>query len=159
MSQVYRFGTQQAMGAKGEQTLDEFFSQQYVVIEVSPEEQRQGFDRLFYGFAEGNYRVEYKTDHVAAASGNAAVELASVERDGHVISPGWAYTSQADWLMYYLPERSQVYQIDMTDVRRYLPIWLQFYRQRTVPNPDYHTRVLLVPLMEFERIAIRVWNL
>jgi len=97
--------------------------------------------------------VEYKTDHTAARTGNAFIETISVDSEQKA---GWAFTSQADVVLYYVPGRDQVYVLRTTAVRSRLPFWLQACEVRQVPNDGYHTHGLLVPLDELAGCADRV---
>ncbi len=69
---------------------------------------------------------------------------------------GWAYTSAADMLLYYVPGRSRIYVLTLTALRFRLPFWQQQYPVREIPNSGYHTHGLLVPLDELARCAQRV---
>lgn len=69
---------------------------------------------------------------------------------------GWALTSQAEILAYYLPEADLVYLLRMETLRRLVPQWQQRFRTRAAANKGYQTLGILVPLAEFERHAIEV---
>ena len=98
--------------------------------------------------------VEYKSDRTAERTGNAFVETVSVDTAN---KPGWAHSSQADWLMYLVPGQCEaLYIIRMADLRQRLATWQATYQQRRIPNDGYHTVGLLVPLHEFETIAYAV---
>ena len=99
--------------------------------------------------------MEYKGDRTAVASGNAFIELTSVDKDG---KPGWAYTSQARYLFYYLPGLI-LYVLTFEKLHNRLSAWIARYPQRSIPNRNYHTIGVLVPLVEFERHAIAKVNL
>lgn len=138
----------------GEKELDEFFSQWYNIQPVDREMQRQGIDRIFTRHDNDHvFKVEYKTDWKATKTQNAFVELISVDSIG---KPGWAYSSQADYLLYYLPEDILVYVIAFGNLRNCLPAWVDKYPERTIRNAGYNTVGVLTPLCEFERIATQV---
>lgn len=154
---TYNFATKLHEGQKHEQFLDELSAQWYEIREASREEQRRGIDRIFTEKATGLIvKVEYKADTTASRTGNAFVETISVDTAN---KPGWAYTSQADWLLYYLPQDGLIYLFELTTLRRHLPRWVKQFPARAIPNEGYKTHGILVPLDEFERYADKVVNL
>lgn len=151
----YTFTTQLTDGQKGERRLDAFFQKWFVIRPATDAEQRQGIDRHFTRRKDQRaFTIEYKTDHTAGRTGNAFVETISVDTDN---KPGWALTSQAQLLIYYIPDTGIIYVIDFARLRRNLPRWQQTYPQRAIPNRGYHTHGLLVPLLEFEKIANQIF--
>lgn len=153
---TYQFATQLQQGQTYEAALDARFADRYIIQPATPAQQRQGIDRVYRPRSEPHQvlYVEYKADRTAVRTGNAFVETVSVDTAN---KQGWAYTSQADWLMYLVPGEAEVlYIIRMADLRRQLPRWQRQYESRRVPNDGYHTVGLLVPLDEFERIAYAV---
>jgi hypothetical protein len=152
---VYDFTTQLHAGADGEARLDAYFAKWYTIRHATRIEQRCGIDRVF-SRPGGHFKVEYKTDATAASTGNAFVETVSVDT---IRKAGWAYASEADYLIYYVPGPETIYIVAMPALRRELARWKATYPLRKIPNKDYHTHGLLVPLDEFERIAERVDSL
>lgn len=151
---TYQFDKQLSVGEHGEGRLDAFFAQWFVIRVATRQEQRRGIDRIFTRHADGRvYAIEYKTDHTAGKTGNAFVETVSVDTAN---KPGWASRSEADLLIYYVPEDRLIYVIDFSHLRAHLPVWKKRYPQRSIPNQGYHTHGILVPLKEFEQIAIQV---
>jgi hypothetical protein len=153
---TYQFATQLAKGQSYEELLDERFSELHIIQPATPQQQRQGIDRVFRPRSAPHevMYVEYKADQKAAKTGNAFVEIVSVDTTGR---PGWAESSQADWLFYLVPGACEaLYIIRMADLRRRLPEWRRTCEQRRIPNEGYHTVGLLVPLAEFEQIAYAV---
>jgi hypothetical protein len=146
------FNSSFAVGRDGEEFLDKLFSIKFTIEQVDREDQRRGIDRYFTGKSEDAKRlaIEYKTDHRAADTGNAFIETVSVDSAD---KEGWAYKSQADYLIYYLPEDGLIYSIRMSALRRCLDRWAQEYPTRAAPNKGYNTYGILVPLHEFEDIA------
>lgn len=153
MTVTYDFDAKLRQGERFEAELDAIFSRDYDIRKATMHEQRQGIDRIFTRKDDGAVcRVEYKSDLTASKTGNAFVETVSVDMTG---KPGWAYTSQADYLVYYLPKDGTLYVITFDVLRRRLPAWKRF-PSRQIPNRGYKTVGLLVPLAEFERIATEV---
>lgn len=151
----YRFDVQHTRGLEGEAALDALFARWYRITAASATEQRQGIDRWF-SHDTRRISVEYKTDTTAARTGNAFVETVSVDTSG---KQGWAYTSQADYLAYYIPPDGVVYVMRFSRLRRQLPRWDLLYPTRTIPNQGYHTHGLLVPLREFEALSEAVMSI
>ena len=150
----YRFDQQALQGERGEAFLDRHFSRWFRIEPATLEEQRQGIDRHFHHLKSGqDFTVEYKTDSLASRTGNAFIETVSVDSGQKA---GWAFTSQADRLLYYVPGKQIIYILKMATIRARLPFWLQTCEVREVPNNGYHTHGLLVPLEELERCAERV---
>jgi len=150
---TYSFKEQLTAGEKSEQYLDRFFSQWYSITPVGMAEQRQGIDRIFTRADGTTFPIEYKTDWTAGKTGNAFVETVSVDTAN---KPGWAYSSKARYLIYYVPGDSLIYVIEFSRLRSHLQRWAKQYQTRAIPNQGYRTKGLLVPLMEFEKIAKQV---
>lgn len=150
---MYSFDTQLAQGEKGEEYLDQHFSRWYTVTRATAAQQRAGIDRWFTRPDGERLAVEYKTDRTAGRTGNAFVETVSVDT-AH--KPGWAYTSQARYLVYFIPEPETIYILPMAAIRYQVDAWRRAYPERRIPNGNYHTVGTLVPLHEFERWAITV---
>jgi len=154
MTHAYDFRERLQAGERGEAVLDALFTQWYRIAPATPAQQRHGIDRIFTSRESGaQIAVEYKTDSTASRTGNAFVETVSVDRAG---KPGWAYTSTATYLMYYVPGDDLLYILTFAALRQQLPRWLATYPTRSIPNRDYATQGILVPLHEFERIAAEV---
>ena len=116
--------------------------------------QRAGIDRIYREWGNGKeILVEYKSDWKASRTGNVFVETVSVDTEN---KPGWAYASQADILIYFLPDDDLVYVMRMEDVRGHLEEWGRRYMKRTIPNRGYGTVGLPVAQWEFEKLAIRI---
>ncbi len=92
--------------------------------------------------------IEYKTDFRAHETGHAFIETVSVDTEDKA---GWAYTSQADYLVYYAPALKAIYVMPLDSLRALLPGWLEVYPSRQAQNKTYATHGLLVPLEEFAR--------
>lgn len=153
---TYSFTKQLAQGQTYEDALDARFADRYIIQPATPQQQRQGIDRVYRPRKSPHevLYVEYKADRTAARTGNAFVETTSVDTAN---KGGWAYTSQADWLFYLVAgECEALYLIRMADLRACLPRWQRQYQERRIPNDGYHTVGLLVPLSEFEQIALAV---
>jgi hypothetical protein len=154
---TYTFDAQKARGDAGESFLDQVFTTDYEVQPATRAEQRRGIDRIFTRRRTGQrLAVEYKTDYKAAHTGNAFVETVSVDTVGKA---GWAYSSAADYLIYYVPGDEVIYVIALEVLRRELPRWLQEYPLRAAQNEGYATHGVLVPLDEFEAHAEAVMSI
>jgi len=151
---TYDFDTQLTAGEAAEHVLDNLFAAKFEISVVDRASQRSGIDRVFTR-RDGGHRltIEYKTDWTASKTGNAFVETVSVDTASKA---GWAYTSRADFLIYYLPDDRLIYVIQFSKLRRRLDRWNRQYRQKAIPNQGYNTVGLLVPLREFEQLATEV---
>lgn len=148
---VYDFKAQLAKGDVGERFLDAFFAGGYDIRPATPQEQRQGIDRVFTNRQTGQVtRIEYKTDYAAARTHNAFVETMSVDTAGKA---GWAYTSQADYVLYYVPGDGLIYVVALETLRQQLGRWCKVYPRRRANNHGYATHGIIVPLAEFELCA------
>lgn len=158
---TYSFAEQLKAGEVGEAALDTFFSRWFEVTPVSREEQREGIDRRFRELGPRGrvLTVEYKTDKTAARTNNAFVETVSVRPHGGrgEMKLGWAIRSRAEVLIYCIPEPQTIYVIQMARLRGQLERWQAVFPQRAIPNVGYETVGVLVPLGEFERIALQVY--
>jgi len=139
---------------EGEAVLDRYFKQWYDVAPASEAQQRDGIDRVFSCQKTGRrFTVEYKADGVAARTGNAFVETWSVAEDKR---RGWAYTSHAQMLIYFVPQTGAIYMASMLKIKEMLETWTADYREKSVKNSGkngnpYTTKGLPVPLLEFAR--------
>jgi hypothetical protein len=148
---TYTYDAQKTKGDAGESFLDQVFAADYEVRPATCAEQRRGIDRIFTRRQTGQrLAIEYKTDYKAAHTGNAFVETVSVDTAGKA---GWAYSSEADYLMYYIPADGLIYVLALETLRRELPRWVREYPLRAAQNEGYATHGVLVPLDEFERYA------
>ena len=151
----YDFNQQLSGGAQGEAFLDKYFADRFAIRQATSGQQRLGIDRFFtprQGPTIAPFAVEYKTDTTAGFSGNAFIETTSIDSTG---KRGWAYTSQAEWLIYYIPARGLIYTIRLAKLRQKLAYWADTYPVKTARNRGYSTHGLIVPLTELARCADR----
>ncbi len=146
---IYDFKKQLQLGEKAEIVLDGYFSESFFISPVSMELQRQGIDRI-YEKNHHEFRVEYKMDTIAHRTGNAFIETVSV--DSHQ-KKGWAYTTKADFIFYYLSCVATVYVLKVEDLQKNLSTWVSTYKNTTADNGRYRTHGVLVPLSEIEKIS------
>lgn len=158
MSQPFDFQQQLKRGEAGEKTLDAYFGQRYQIRRATMAEQRRGIDRFFINPANGRtWSLDYKTDTRAAQTGNVFIETKTHPDRDH---SGWAYTSEAGWLFYYLPDIWTVYAVNQPYLRaKVLPIWAARYPLRSAKNKTYTTYGLIVPVAEFARCASKTFDL
>lgn len=157
MTITHHFTDSKAKGEDLELSLDFHFAQWFTVAPATAQDQRRGIDRYFTADNGFSYLVEYKSDNVAGRTGNAFIETVSVARPGLPPIAGWAHTSQATMLIYWVTHPSCIYCIPMRQVRHHLPDWEKKYKTQKVLNDGYLTHGILVPLDELERIAIAVY--
>jgi hypothetical protein len=150
---TYSFNAKLSEGEFWERELDRRFSQWYTIAPASDAEQRKGIDRIFQSLDGAVWTVQYKADSKAAQTGNAFVELVSVDKSG---VKGWAYTCQAQLLLYYVPPAATIYVVPVVSLKLALARWQGEYQRRTIPNKGYNTIGLLVPLTVLAGLAIKV---
>jgi hypothetical protein len=150
---MYLFAEQLAKGEQSECELDTLFAKWYDIIPATMDQQRQGIDRIFTRKDNGQvHKIEYKTDWTAGRTHNAFVETVSVSTTN---KPGWVHSSQADYLIYFVPDDCLIYIIAFAKLRARLPFWKKF-KTASAENDGYSSTGILVPLGEFERIAKQV---
>jgi len=156
----YDFKAMLARGEAAERALDSFFAGRFDI--TNPSRQSEGIDRVFAPRNGGrSFTVEYKTDWTAVKTHNAFIETVSVDK---AEIQGWAHTSKAEWLIYYIPEPESVaYAIKFARLRDQLGRWISGYPHRTVSNEKdgsrYNTIGVLVPLDEMEAVSKSVLDL
>jgi len=157
MTTPYDFKTQKHIGEAAEAMLDAHFGNWFDITPATDAEQRKGIDRHYTLRIDGRvFTVEYKCDLIAGKTGNAFVETVSVD-SAH--RSGWGYTCSANWLLYFVPDDLLVYMLRMRDVTKLLPHWEQQYPHKSTNNGSYQTHGVLVPLVEFEKLAFQVVSL
>lgn len=151
---MYTFHGQLRAGSRGEQTLDAVFAADWMITPATDAEQRQGVDRHFQHRTHGQrWTVEYKTDYAAGRTHNAFLETISVDATN---KPGWVYTCQADWVLYFAVGEGLVYWCRPVTLQHYVRHLAHWRRPVSVPNRDYRTWGYCVPLRVLERIAGRI---
>jgi hypothetical protein len=148
----YKFRDQLDQGKRAEHFLDDYFSRWFRIQPVPLDtELREGYDRLFTRRLDGEtLKIEYKADWHAARSRHAFIETISIYEDH---KPGWAYSSQADMLIYFVPPLGMIHMIPLGAIRFLLPGWKLRYREVPAPNEGYKTYGVLVPLTVLGRLG------
>lgn len=145
---TYDFDEKLLEGKQYEKVLDAVFVKGFEIVDASEDDQRRGIDRWYTSRGSGErFAVEYKSDKTAGRTHNAFIETISVDPPG---KPGWAFTSQAKYLLYFIPDDRLIYVIKFTKLRRRLERWQQEYQTKRIPNKGYDTVGLIVPLEEIE---------
>ena len=150
----YNFNGKLSEGEQHEADLDRYYSQWFDIQSVSMNAQRSGIDRVWTRKSTNvSYSMEYKSDTKAASTGNAFIETVSVDAAG---KPGWAYTSCAQLLAYYVPPLNRVYHLTMMAIKNNVDKWAKMYPPGKAKNDGYYTHGVLVPLSEFQKHAYRI---
>lgn len=151
---IHEFGDSLEYGEQMEKKLDSYFQQWFDIATVTLDLQKLGVDRIFTKKVTGErFSVEYKSDRMAGKTGNAFIETVSVRKDRKIEKLGWAHTSIAQRILYYVPETQLVYILDTVQVRDLLVEWQKKYRSMTADNGDYEGEGVLVPMDEINKIA------
>lgn len=155
----YDFEEQLRIGAEHAQVLDAHFeSVGYEVEETNPELQRREIDRIFRFRETGEiWTVEYKACMKAHQTRNIFVETVSV-LEKHI--PGWAKTSWAQILVYYVVGWEMAYVAPMSTIKFRRDTWLRRYQQKDVVNRwsngnSYLSRGIPVPERVFRDICYK----
>lgn len=157
---VHDFARSFARGQYGEEhlalrILEEHFPQHAIRRTNSLAEQQAGFDFVLRPEKGRSLLAEVKTDFYTTP--NTAVELYHQYVDGR-FKPGWFYSSKADWLLYLRPALGYYLLLDLPLLRHWLQD-LSLYREVTVKNPNFETRVRLVPVADLERLGAPLYRL
>ena len=148
---VYYFEEQLEKGEQYEHILDTFFSSQYDIEEATFEQQRLGIDRLFTSKKRSvRASVEYKTDFVAQRTGNVFIETENDE----VEYTGWASSSTAQILVYFIPEMNIIFMADMLKIKLDIDFLCVKYGIRTVKNETYNMLGTPIPIDKFREYVI-----
>ena len=125
--------------------LDDYFREPGLVIrEAEMKWQECGIDRWF--IRKGFWLpVEYKTDFQTNNTDNLFLEIRkNCNGKGKA---GWAKTTLAKILYYYVPQRGHIYAIDMSVLQSY-PEDILKYRTAKAYNEGYHAEGILYPLKD-----------
>ena len=141
---IYDFDEHLIEGQEAEAFLDTVFSKFVEIQEVEIDLQRKGIDRIFL-MNNMAVAVEYKADRKASITGNVFIEITSVSTTG---AEGWARKTQADWIVYFLPQEMIAYLIPVKEMKKRLNDWWNSYPVGTAQNEGYHSQGILVPLTE-----------
>lgn len=132
--------------------LDGYFSSKYKILPVSMDMQRLGIDRIFEDRTTGmRWAVEYKTDDAAETTNNVFVETVSVDTQNKL---GWALTSCAQILVYYIPPRHMAYTFSLAELRARLALWKRAYGTKSAKNQGYATHGIPVPIRDIGPVTI-----
>ena len=157
---TYNFDTQLKLGQGYEKDIFEHLKKDNWIIDIGDRSfQQQGIDCII-SKGDLTYSIEIKSDTRASKTGNLFIETISVDRQN---KKGWAYTTQSDFIFYYLPIDLIVYILSSKWVKASVKKWESIYPKRTIKNQGYNTVGLLIPLWFFEENnngqTVRVINL
>ena len=139
----YNFQEQKGVGDTGERILDAFFmSLGYEVEEVDLKSQRRGIDRIIVTPDGKELKIEYKTDALTASTGNVFIETISSTKSGAL---GWALKTNADYVIYFVPDWEKALIINPKILREMIPQWIFQYHQKPVKNAGYFSFGIPVP--------------
>lgn len=151
---VHSFKESKRVGDAGEAALDIHFSSKFDIEDVDMTQQKLGWDRIFTHKERGTRAsVEYKTDTQSHKTGNMFLEIWSNKESG---KRGWAYTTTAQWLYYYVLGAAEVYIVSVPQLKLYLESWEKQFVKKSARNPNYSSEGMLVPLDIFKTIAYEV---
>lgn len=163
---IHEFKDSYKEGLKGEAFLDDFFGRAYpdfVISEVDRDQERRGIDRTFDN-GQGVWNVEYKTDYMAQKTGNIYLEMTVNHWPRAKL--GWAVGSQADTLIYYIPEVA-VYSLSFALLHDKLEkgnyanelTWKTVWNKSFDGNSRYSSFGMLLPIKKFEKdLNPKIWR-
>mgnify|MGYP001554640906 CR=1 FL=1 len=152
---TYDFATQNKVGKQGEEMIRQHFEKDWLIKPSTMTDQRRGIDFYFQHRRDGIHcTVEVKTDKKASQTGNGFFETYSALPN----KKGWAYTCQADYFFYLLPQDRLIYVFRPSSFPELLERW-GHYPTRRIPNKSWFTFGHLVPLSEFEKHAKQVLSI
>ena len=151
---MHTFQNSKKIGDAGEAALDLFFKERFQIEDVDMTQQKLGWDRIFTHLESGaRASVEYKTDTQSHKTRNIFIETWSNKESG---KKGWAYTTTAQWLYYYVLGDSEVYIVDVVQLKLYLNNWQKQFQKKGAKNPNYSSEGLLVPIEIFKSVCYEV---
>ncbi|WP_016952506.1 hypothetical protein [Anabaena sp. PCC 7108] len=157
LTKYYDFKTQRSLGKQGEQIIDQWLQSNYKVTDVSAIARYQeiGIDRIIERQDGTSATVEYKYDMAAKRTGNIFFETVAVDIKN---IPGWGWTSQADYWIFLIPQQ-EIIIIQPGNLRSL--VWQKhlLLTERTVPNKNYKTLGIPVPLSDVRKIAYQIQKL
>jgi len=145
---MHKWRERLSQGFWGERVLDHYYEQKFSV-NGDPMYQMYGFDRVFEDTSGLQFSVEYKTDFRTAESGNIFFETLSVVTEKKS-ERGWAYTSKAQLLKYFVPQTGKIYTFRMTDVKEWISRWQRTYHVMEVLNEGYRSFGVVVPIKHLD---------
>lgn len=155
----YDLQEQLELSRQRDHEIDKHVKNVWLVNTVNRDFERAGVDRIWTHRDSGmRWSVEYKHDTLAHKTGNVFVETVSVDTAG---KKGWAYTSTAQLLVYYVVEGEYAFIARMHEIRRRLPGWERFYKAKHATTTDragnaYKTWGVLIPLQTFRAASEKV---
>ncbi len=156
-TKYYDFKTQKTLGKQGEIIIDLWLQKTYKVTDVSDisRYQEAGIDRIIERKDGTSATVEYKYDIAARRTGNIFFETVAVDIKN---IPGWGWSSQADYWIFLIPQQ-EIIIIQPGNLRSL--IWQKhlLLTERIVPNKNYKTLGIPVPLSDVRKIAYQIQKL
>ena len=149
----YKFDSQLEVGTTGANEAVSYLSKWYNWYPATQQDERNGIDGILEcRKTKRRWATEIKTDWTAGRTSNVFIETVSVDKEGIL---GWAYTSLAQLLVYYIPSLRRVYIASMAAIKAQLCEWKNQYETKKIPNNGrygtYNTEGLLIPFAVFER--------
>lgn len=121
MGTVHRFRDSAARGEAGVSLVKKYLDTHKQVEryrDASQDEQWQGLDIVAYLSDGRRSTIEVKTDEASERTGRLAFETWSNRESGRL---GWAWTSQADWLVIVMPWDGSALWYNMAVLREAMP--------------------------------------
>lgn len=143
------FTADDAVGRKGEQLLSKVFAASFEI--THPSRDAIGVDRLYRPRARPliEFSIEHKLDRRTPGTRNVFIETIS-DAERHIL--GWALTSEAHYLFYFVPGLATLWVVRMSQIRDALEAWRR-HPEVPVRNRGWTTWGRLVPSHELHERA------
>lgn len=158
---MHRFDGSLNRGERGEAQLDAYLMRLFdcALEAATMPDQKRGIDRWVTYRSGERQSLQYKWDDVGGQTGNVFIELGSLGPTW--AQPGWAYSCQADRIVYAVPGRGLAYVLVPAMVSASVNGWLREFqhRIRAAENSMYWTFGIAIPLECMEAVAELVLDL
>ena len=93
-------------------------------------------------------QLEVKTDYRAQKTGNVFFETRSTN-----VSTGWVYSSQSDFILYFLDGIGEVLWFPVSRIKREIGTLMEQYPIKVVQNKGYTSQGVVIPLAAARELA------
>ena len=150
----FDFHEKRREGDKGEWLMNTYHTLWFDIVESGNDGRERGYDSIFTRFSDSTpFLVETKVCNRAHETGNLIVEtMSKVEFD----KLGWAITSEAEILLWYIWFWDEVIYFRMPDIKKRVNQWKERYGELALMKnkQGWTTRAIMVPLTVMRPLAI-----
>ena len=154
---MYYFQEQLEVGDQGEQLIKKFYENRrekgksvYIVRPAAKWEQQQGADFFVVNNDLGTKYFEVKTDTQAKDTGNVALEIQIVDKDGFK-SIGCAMKTFPDFLFYWIYPTQEILYWSPQNLNPWIVDWIaDGHKIVETENKNFFSRSLLMPIKQLK---------